>query len=274
MYGIIPSNKSVTRVGEYTIGMEVFISYETTTGQSYASNLKKALERVGITAFVATEDIQKGTPDRKAIDNAINDCTYFAVIMTYPAILSKEVKREVELATKIGRHIIPCKPQTVDRALTNTLPLMGGLQQFDFESKEHLADQVVTEIVNRKKQEVAGRPIADEAAEVELSNVQAAVIAMMVDNNLTRLPNPVTVATSDMGAFPDTTVAASKGTDPNGNTYDANDKAGFILYQHDIIGGDASNSTGLVNYVATRTTKGTYTIDAQGTVTQVTTGYE
>ena len=106
----------------------------------------------------------------------------------------------------------------------------------------------------------------------ELSNVQAAVTAMMVDNNLTRLPNPVTVATSDMSAFPDTTESPSKGVDPKGNSYDARDKAGFILYQHDIIGGDGSNSIGLVNYVASRTVQGTYTVDTQGTVTQVTTG--
>ena len=70
-----------------------------------------------------------------------------------------------------------------------------------------------------------------------------------------------------------TTAAASKGKDPDGGTYVAADKAGFILFQHDIIA-DGSNSTGLVNYVATEATKGTYYVNAQGTVTQNTTGYE
>ena len=110
-----------------------------------------------------------------------------------------------------------------------------------------------------------------EAAATELSNVQSAVIAMMTDNGLQTLPTPVGTATDNMSAFPDTTAAASKGNDPNGNAYDASDKAGFILYQHDIIADGAQ--TGLVNYVATGTTKGTYTVNAQGTVTQVTTGY-
>ena len=113
-----------------------------------------------------------------------------------------------------------------------------------------------------------------EAAKAELDNVQAAVVALMIDNGLSVLPNPVTVATNDMGSFPDTTAAASKGTDPNGNTYDANDKAGFILYQHDIIGGDGSASNGLVNYLVSRYTLGTYAVDQYGTVIQVTTGYE
>jgi type IV pilus assembly protein PilA len=114
-----------------------------------------------------------------------------------------------------------------------------------------------------------------EAAETEFTNIQSAVIAMMTDNGLDTLPNPVSVATSNMSAVPDATSAAgtaAKQYDPNGNAYGAGDKDGYVLYQHDIT---ADNSTAnLVNYVATETTKGTYTVDAMGTVTQVTTGYE
>jgi len=112
-----------------------------------------------------------------------------------------------------------------------------------------------------------------EAGKTELTNIQSAVIAMMTDNQLSVLPTPVAVATSNMGVFPDTTAAASRGKDPGGiNSYAAGDKAGFVLYQHDIIADGAQ--TGLVNYTATQTTKGTYTVDSSGTVTQVTTGYE
>jgi len=112
-----------------------------------------------------------------------------------------------------------------------------------------------------------------EAAATEFTNVQSAVIAMMTDNQLSTLPNPVVVATSDMAAFPDATSAVTVGKlrDPSGAAYAAGDKNGFILYQHDIIADGAQ--TGLVNYVATPTTKGTYTVDATGTVTQATTGY-
>jgi len=45
-----------------------------------------------------------------------------------------------------------------------------------------------------------------------------------------------------------------------------------VLFDHDITA-DAAN-TSLVNYTATQYTKGTYTVNAMGTVTQVTTGYE
>ena len=117
-----------------------------------------------------------------------------------------------------------------------------------------------------------------EAQETELSNIQTAVIAMMVDNSLATLPTPVdTTRTNDMTAFPDTSATADAGAgdkdkDPDGNNYVAADKDGYILYQHDITG-DGDAATGLVNYTATNTTKGTYTVTADGTVTQVTTGY-
>ncbi len=113
-----------------------------------------------------------------------------------------------------------------------------------------------------------------EAADTEFANIQSAVVAMMTDNGLETLPNPVTVATGNMSLFPDSTsaVTVDKLNDPDGTAYQAGDKNGFILYQHDINADNSVNTT--VNYVATEMTKGTYTVDALGTVTQETTGYE
>ena len=114
-----------------------------------------------------------------------------------------------------------------------------------------------------------------EAGATELASIQSAVISMMVDNGLSTLPNPVGTATANMSAFPDATSvggSANKLKDPNGTSYTSSDKAGYILYQHDIIA-DGNAATGLVNYVASGTTKGTYTVNAQGTVTQVSNGY-
>ena len=116
-----------------------------------------------------------------------------------------------------------------------------------------------------------------EAADTEFSNVQSAVVAMMVDNQLVTLPNPVTSATDNMSQFPDLSVCGtdkiSGPTQAGGtaNYIQGSDKDGYILYQHDIYADGAANET--VNYVATEITKGTYTVDSSGTVTQVTTGY-
>ena len=115
-----------------------------------------------------------------------------------------------------------------------------------------------------------------EAAETELTNIQTAVVAMMVDNQLSTLINPVLEAnaTDNMSIFPDTSVCGThKITDPDGKSYIiAVDKDGYILYQHDIKGTDGA--VDLVNYVATEITKGTYYVDENGTVEQKTTGYE
>ncbi len=110
-----------------------------------------------------------------------------------------------------------------------------------------------------------------EAQKTELANIQSAVLAMMVDNNLSTLPNPVLVgtATDNMSKFPDTTAAASKGKDPEGGTYNSSDKAGFILYRHDIHGGDGSSTNNTVNYVASEICGYKYYTDSGGTVYQV-----
>ncbi len=112
-----------------------------------------------------------------------------------------------------------------------------------------------------------------EAGETELSNIQSAVVAMMVDNGLSTLPTAVNAtATNNMSRFPDTSAVGAKGMDANGTNFSAGDGIGFVLYKHDVAGGGANTS--LVNYTATQFTKGTYTVDALGTVTQVTHGYE
>ena len=108
----------------------------------------------------------------------------------------------------------------------------------------------------------------EEAKETEFANIQAAVHAMMTDNELELLITSVATSTNDMANFPDTTAAASKGKDILGNDYDVSDKLGFVLYQHDRIAGDGSATANLSNYTATRYTSKWYTVDAFGTVTQ------
>ncbi len=119
-----------------------------------------------------------------------------------------------------------------------------------------------------------------EAAETELTNLQTAVIAMMTDNRLSALPAGTFPAvegnaTDNMSAFPSNAVCETdKINDPDGDAYTvaSGDKDGYILYQHDINAADGA--VNLVNYVATETTKGTYYVDAMGTVYRYTTGYE
>lgn len=89
------------------------------------------------------------------------------------------------------------------------------------------------------------------AATAELSNVQAAVDLLMADQELAALPNPVAAATANMSLFPD---------------WDA------VLFGYVLNPGADYRNDDNDKYMRGNTT-GTYTSTADGTVTQVTTGY-
>ena len=84
-----------------------------------------------------------------------------------------------------------------------------------------------------------------EVAEVELWNIQSAVTAMMVDQELSALTTPQTTATNNMNDF------------PTPNSDNATDK--YVLYAYN----DTTNYNETINYVATQFTSGTYTVDAR-----------
>ena len=124
----------------------------------------------------------------------------------------------------------------------------------------------------------------EEALSAEFHDINVAVTALMVENGLTTIPNPVgtvnlgnvppdcTGAVQDLNAFPDaTSVAGSvdKLTGTNDITYvdlldPLGDKDGYILFGHDITGGDAQ--TALVNYVNFDVTSGWYVSTSNGTI--------
>ena len=121
----------------------------------------------------------------------------------------------------------------------------------------------------------------DEARRAEFHDLSVAITALMVENNLASIPTPATadtapctVGTQDMTAYPDTaSVAGSseKLADPGGVTYvdladPIGDLNGYLLFGHDITGGD--NQTALVNYINFDNTTHCYTIDDNGTVHQ------
>lgn len=118
----------------------------------------------------------------------------------------------------------------------------------------------------------------EEAARTELHNVQTAVTNLMVDNNISSIPTPVSLETNDMSAFPDVTAtAASKGADANFlSSANATEVTGFLLYGHQLIvdvdrdgafdvGDDAVKN---VNYVNMAHTAYWYRCDEDGIIHQ------
>ena len=116
----------------------------------------------------------------------------------------------------------------------------------------------------------------EEAAETELSTIQTAVVAMMVDNQLSELDITGVGETRDMNLFPDITTS-----DPIRDAFataaGGAEVTGYRLYGNQVIideDGDGEFDIGvdgveLVNYVVTQYTAESYTVDASGTVSQV-----
>ncbi|MBU2578082.1 hypothetical protein KKA69_04605, partial [Patescibacteria group bacterium] len=116
------------------------------------------------------------------------------------------------------------------------------------------------------------------ARRAEFRNMASAVIAMMTDNGLLEIPNPMNfaggVATNLMGDDPDTeetvegfpditTTAAEKGYSGNVTPND-----GYVLYNHDKISTDNTTQFETVSYITMLTTTYYYTCEPDGTLRQ------
>lgn len=112
----------------------------------------------------------------------------------------------------------------------------------------------------------------------EFRNVASAVLNMMTNNGLSKIPNPMSVAgglaTNFMGDNPDTTpllegfpdiitTIAEKAYSGNGTP-----RGGYVLYKHDKISTTNTSQYQTVSYFSTLTTKYYYTCEADGTVRQ------
>ena len=105
---------------------------------------------------------------------------------------------------------------------------------------------------------------------VELAEVQGAVYAMLADNGLPFVPNPVGEPTNDMALFPDRSSLAGsawKSLDRRAKSFRTGlDGDGYVLFDHD---GVADGSAALLtDYLGFRTARCSYSVDVAGTVTQ------
>ena len=128
----------------------VFISYETTTGLEFAKHLRKALGKQDISSFVAAVDIVFGKDPSKTIRRNLEECRYFVPVLTITALKSPEMRREFQLARKLGKHIIPCVKDGLERYIEKDFREVRDLQYATFETKEDLANNVVETILNRE----------------------------------------------------------------------------------------------------------------------------
>jgi hypothetical protein len=125
---------------------KVFISYKRKTGEDFALHLKDGLEAEGIRAFLDIKDIPKIFKEHdewwKHRDNALGNSEVFLLIITDGIETSREVSKEISLATTNKMNCIyfrhmALQPHIVVN-LGNTKLDLGDLNQIEFDTKEDL----------------------------------------------------------------------------------------------------------------------------------------
>jgi hypothetical protein len=85
----------------------LFISHSTKDGADFARQLVEALEVVGLRCWVAPRDVKAGTDYPAQIVSAIRESRGLVLVLTAEANASPGVIREVELADKQGKQMVP-----------------------------------------------------------------------------------------------------------------------------------------------------------------------
>ena len=87
---------------------DIFVSYDELTGGDYAKTIHKALTRKGYTVFVAHLQRPRLTGNfENGIDNIIQNCKVFVLVLSYEALTRPQIKREVQFANENGQFSDP-----------------------------------------------------------------------------------------------------------------------------------------------------------------------
>jgi TIR domain len=93
---------------------DVFVSYCMKSDQGAAYDLVSHVEAHGIECWIAPRDVQGGTDWAEEIVAAISVCKVMVLIFSPSANSSRDVRREVMLATQRGARILPVRIADVE----------------------------------------------------------------------------------------------------------------------------------------------------------------
>src|SRR6185436_5570661 len=131
------------------------------------------------------DDIEAGDIWTNTIDDNISRCDVFIVILTFAALRSSEIEKEVLQAEKKSKKIIPC----VDRGIEiNQLKWdLGKFQGIEFSSKYELAREVYRKIQHHQqkplKEEPSVQPVKEQPS-VQPVKEQPSVQPLKVDHSV------------------------------------------------------------------------------------------
>jgi len=137
--------------------VKIFVSYSRRDASDFAEKISETLEDEH-SIFTDINNIQIGDLWSNTIEDNIASCDIFLVIVTFAALKSSEVEKEVLQARNRNKKIIPCFYGRVKR---NELKWgLGGLQGIEFTNKNELAREIYWRIYQYQNK---GQPKSDAA---------------------------------------------------------------------------------------------------------------
>lgn len=124
--------------------LNIFITYSQTDSKPEAEFLDDYLkENISNSSIFFDKQIERGAEWRKKIKTKLENSDVVVVILTNSSIKSTEVAKEVKLAKKLHKTIIPCKDKLLRKNWSQIPWALGKLNGIDFETKEELGKNLV-----------------------------------------------------------------------------------------------------------------------------------
>ena len=124
--------------------MKIFVSYSRRDAGDFANQIQRHLSSFKYDIFTDVDSIRAGEIWSNTIKTNISNCDIFVVIVTYGALHSPHVEREVLQAQKEKKTIIPCFHRSViDSDIKWGLDKIQGVE---FDDKYELARNLHSKI--------------------------------------------------------------------------------------------------------------------------------
>lgn len=127
--------------------MKIFVSYSRADGGEFAGKVYDYFKTNSHDVFTDVNNINAGDPWSKVIEENISTSDIFIVILTFAALSSGEVEREVLQAQRERKKIVPAKYKNIrfDEVPWN----LNTHQGIEFESKDEIVTRLYEKIFHR-----------------------------------------------------------------------------------------------------------------------------
>lgn len=128
--------------------MKIFVSYSTADGGEFAEKIHKYFRANSHEVFTDVDFIKPGDTWSRTIEEKISSCDYFIVILTFAALDSVGIKKEVLQAQNERKKIVLAKYKNIgfDEVPWTLNPKEG----IEFESKDELVTRLSEKIFHRE----------------------------------------------------------------------------------------------------------------------------